>query len=101
MVRAPFDLLKDPHLCAREYWSWIEHPFIGSHPQPAAAYRENGLRYPVRSHPPTLGQHNEQVLLGLLKLSQVEFDRLLAAGIIGTAALPPHLRKARAAVGAN
>jgi len=101
VVRAPFDLLKDPHLCAREYWSWIEHPFIGSHPQPAAAYRENGVRYPVRSHPPTLGQHNEQVLLGLLNFSQLEFDRLLAAGIIGTAALPPHLRKARAAVGAN
>ena len=101
VVRTPFDLLKDSHLCEREYWSWIEHPFIGSHPQPAAAYREKGVRYPVRSHPPTLGQHNEQVLLGLLNLSQSEFDRLLAAGVIGTEALPPHLRKARAAVGVS
>ena len=101
VVRTPFDLLKDPHLCARDYWAWVDHPFIGVHPQPAAAYREAGQRYPVRSHPPTLGQHNEQVLRGLLKLPQAEIDRLSRIGVIGHEALPPHLRKARATVGAT
>jgi len=48
---------------------------------------------------PTLGEHNIPVLQDILGLSQTEIDKLAAAGIIGTRAVPPNLRKARAAVG--
>jgi len=54
----------------------------------------------VARHPaPTLGEHNMPVLRDILGLSQTEIDKLAAAGIIGTRAVPPNLRKARAAIG--
>jgi len=49
--------------------------------------------------PPTLGEHDMPVLRDILGLSQTEIDKLAAAGIIGTRAVPSNLRKARAAVG--
>jgi crotonobetainyl-CoA:carnitine CoA-transferase CaiB-like acyl-CoA transferase len=101
VVRAPYDLLQDPHLRARGFWTWIDHPFLGIHPQPAPAYRDRECPYPVPSHAPTLGQHNQEVLAGLLGLSQGEIDRLAQSHVIGTKALPPSMRKARAAVGAT
>lgn len=100
VVHATYDLLRDPHLCERGYWQWIDHPFYGRHPQPAPGYREDGIPYPVRAHAPTLGQHNQEVLGGLLNLSQAELDRLTQSGVIGTKAVPPSMRKARAATGA-
>jgi len=99
VVRVPFELLQDPHLCARNVWRWIEHPFLSRHPQPAPAYREAELPYPDPHHAPTLGQHNREVFVDLLHLPQDELDRLEASHIIGTKALPPNMRKARAAVG--
>jgi len=54
----------------------------------------------VARHPaPTLGEHDMPVLRDILGLSQTEIDKLAAAGIIGTRAVPPNLRKARAAIG--
>lgn len=101
VARAPYDLLRDPHLCARGFWAWIDHPFIGRHPQPVPAYRDSEVLCAVPRHPPTLGQHNQEVLNGLLGISQKEIDRLALSNVIGTKALPPSLRKARAAVGAK
>jgi crotonobetainyl-CoA:carnitine CoA-transferase CaiB-like acyl-CoA transferase len=99
VARPPLELLDDPHLKARHFWQWIDRAFVGSHPQPSPAYRE-GERPLVARHPaPTLGEHNIPVLQDILGLSQTEIDKLAAAGIIGTRAVPPNLRKARAAVG--
>jgi hypothetical protein len=47
----------------------------------------------------TLGQYNNEVLTGVLGLSKSEIDGLARDGVIGTEALPPHQRKARAAQG--
>ena len=67
--------------------------------QAIAAYRENDRPLAARHPAPTLGEHNIPVLRDILGLSQTEIDKLAAAGIIGTRAVPPNLRKARAAVG--
>jgi crotonobetainyl-CoA:carnitine CoA-transferase CaiB-like acyl-CoA transferase len=98
-VRHPRDLLDDPHLATRGFWQWIERAHVGRHPQPSAPYRENGTPIAVRTPAGTLGQHNDEVLGGVLGLSQVELDQLAADGIIGCEALPPAQRKARAATG--
>ncbi|MCC6535432.1 MAG: CoA transferase [Burkholderiales bacterium] len=100
-VRVPFDLPRDPHLTARGYWSWIEHPYIGRHPQPGPAYRDSDQPQPVPRHAPTLGEHNRQVLSDVLGLAQTEIERLAASGVIGTKASPPSMRKARAAIGVH
>lgn len=99
VVRVPFELLQDPHLRARSFWRWIDHPFIGRHPQPCPGYRDADLPYPDPVHAPTLGQHNTDVLPLLLQLSPAEMEALAERHVIGTKALPPSMRKARAAVG--
>jgi crotonobetainyl-CoA:carnitine CoA-transferase CaiB-like acyl-CoA transferase len=96
VARPPLELLDDPHLQARHFWQWIDRPFVGSHPP---AYREGEQPLLARHPAPTLGEHNIPVLQDILGLLQTEIDKLAAAGIIGTRAVPPNLRKARAAVG--
>ena len=41
-------------------------------------------RLPIRSAPPTLGEHNREILGGLLGLSDAEIEQLTRDGIIGT-----------------
>ena len=83
-VLAPVELLEDPHLKARNFWTWLERPFLGRHPQAAAPFREQGRPYPIVNHAPTLGQHNAEVLGGLLGLSAAEQADLARRDIIGT-----------------
>ena len=98
-VRHPMELLDDPHLEARGFWQWIERAYVGRHPQPSPPYREGGSPIAVRTPAATLGQHNEEVLGGLLGLSKAELARLAHNRVIGSEALPPAERKARAMTG--
>jgi crotonobetainyl-CoA:carnitine CoA-transferase CaiB-like acyl-CoA transferase len=95
-VRHPMELLDDPHLEARGFWQWIERAYVGRHPQPSPPYREDGCPIAVRTPAATLGQYNEEVLGGLLGLSKAELERLAGDSVIGSEALPPAQRKARA-----
>jgi len=98
-VRHPRDLLDDAHLAARRFWQWIDRAYVGRHPQPSAPYRENGSPIAVRIPATTLGQYNDEILGGLLGLSQAELEQLARDGVIGREALPPAQRKARAMTG--
>jgi crotonobetainyl-CoA:carnitine CoA-transferase CaiB-like acyl-CoA transferase len=98
-VRHPLDLIDDPHLKARGFWQWIDRAFVGRHPQPSAPYRDGAGPLPVRRPAGTLGECNEEVLGGVLGLGHAELERLARDGVIGTEALPPNQRKARALTG--
>ncbi len=98
-VRAPMDLIDDPHLTARGFWQWVDRLWVGRHPQPSAPWREADAPVPVRWPAATMGQYNEEVLGGLLGLSAAELGRLANADVIGTEALPADKRKARALTG--
>jgi crotonobetainyl-CoA:carnitine CoA-transferase CaiB-like acyl-CoA transferase len=98
-VRHPVELIDDPHLAARGFWQWIERAHVGRHPQPSAPYRDSGAPVTVTTPAATLGQYNEEVLAGILGLSRAEIERLARDGVIGTEALPPAQRKARAMTG--
>ncbi len=98
-VRSPFELQADPHLVARGFWQQVDRPFSGAHAQPSAPYREDDAPYAVRRPAPTLGQDNHAVLADLLGLSKDEIAALGEKGIIGTEAIPPAQRRARASVG--
>ncbi|MGY4430762.1 crotonobetainyl-CoA:carnitine CoA-transferase CaiB-like acyl-CoA transferase [Bradyrhizobium sp. F1.13.1] len=87
VARLPTDLLKDRHLGSRAFFQQIDHPFIGLHPQPSMPIREGAGPYVIRTAAPTLGQHNREILSGLLCLSDVEIAELLKEGVIGTAML--------------
>jgi crotonobetainyl-CoA:carnitine CoA-transferase CaiB-like acyl-CoA transferase len=81
-------LVEDPHLIERGFWHRIDRPFIGMHWQSSAAFREGSDAYPVRRAAPTLGQDNEAILCGRLGLSDEDYARLLATGVIGTVPKP-------------
>ncbi len=98
-VRHPMELLDDPHLKARGFWQWIERAYVGRHPQPSPPYRDEEAPIAVRTPAATLGQYNEEVLGGLLGLSTAELERLARDSVIGSEALPPAQRKARAMTG--
>ncbi len=88
-VSHPIDVLTDEHLCARGFWQWIERDVVGLQPNPSAPYRiisPQGATQAlsIRQPSPTLGQHNAEVLAGLLGLSADQLKALEADGVIGS-----------------
>jgi len=74
-------------LDTRGYYQELEHPITGAHRYPGWPFRitpgpVNHHRYP----PPTLGQHNDEVLGGL-GLTDTEIDDLRERKVIGETAL--------------
>lgn len=80
-------LLDDPHLIARSFWRRVERPYVGAAIAGSTFYRERGAAAPLRSAAPTLGQHNAEVLGGILGLSPERLATLAANGVIGTTAV--------------
>ncbi|VIO79092.1 CaiB/BaiF CoA transferase family protein [Bradyrhizobium ivorense] len=87
VARLPIDLLNDRHLRSRAFLQEVERALIGWHPQPSMPIREGAGPYAIRTAAPTLGQHNREVLSGLLGLSDAEMAQLASESIIGTAML--------------
>ncbi|WP_342723823.1 CoA transferase [Bradyrhizobium sp. B097] len=84
VARLPNDLLKDRHLRSRAFLQEVERAFVGWHLQPSMPVREGLLPYAIRKPAPTLGQHNREILSGLLGLSDTAIQQLTREGIIGT-----------------
>jgi len=75
----------DPHLAARGSWVELPHPKTKSWKQPASAWRLVEAKPLPRRHAPLFGEHNREILCGLLGLPASELESLAAAGIIGDA----------------
>jgi crotonobetainyl-CoA:carnitine CoA-transferase CaiB-like acyl-CoA transferase len=82
VLRAPA-MYGDPQLTAREYFVALENPKTGVRRYPGWPMRFSFAAAPHRSGPPTLGQHNAEVL-GALGVGPADLARLEADGIIGT-----------------
>lgn len=85
-------LLDNPHLEARDFWQWLDRAVVGKQPNPSAPYRINGARVAVRAPAPTMGQHNAEVLGGILGLDEKTLASLSQRGIIGTKPRMPGTR---------
>ncbi|MFA6265113.1 MAG: CoA transferase [Pseudolabrys sp.] len=70
----------DPQLGSRGYWQRVEHPELGNSLYASPPYRIDGERVEL-ARPPLLGEHNREILAGLLGLEEQEIDRLEAAGV--------------------
>jgi crotonobetainyl-CoA:carnitine CoA-transferase CaiB-like acyl-CoA transferase len=84
VARLPIELLQDSQLNARGFIQEVDRAFIGKHPQPSMPFREGAKPFAIRTAPPTLGEHNREILAGLLGLSDAEIEQLTREGIIGT-----------------
>ena len=81
-------LVNDPHLAAREFFWGIDHPEAGARRYAGQPVGMSATPARVHRPAPCLGQHNEQVLRGLLGLSADELDVLREKGVIGDRPLP-------------
>ncbi|MFN0088983.1 MAG: CaiB/BaiF CoA transferase family protein [Acidimicrobiales bacterium] len=83
-------VLADPHLNARGFWVDLPQPRMRRpFPQPASAWRFVEANPTLRSHAPLFGEHNREVLSGLLGVSDAELALLRAHGVIADAPLGP------------
>lgn len=83
-VLNPKEVLFDTHLRERGYWDLIDQPGAGRRPLP----KQLGARFSAmdprpRGHAPRLGEHNQEVLGGLLGLSEEELRGLEEEKVIG------------------
>ena len=84
-VADPCKLLEtNPQFQARGYFETPEHPVVGPMPLPSLPFRYASVDRWLRTPAPTLGQHNEPVLCGILGLSLDELHGLEDDGVIGT-----------------
>ncbi len=75
---------EDPQMQARDFWESVVHPVVGEHRYPGWPMRLSGSPAGwYRSPAPLLGQHNVEVLSGLLGLADDEIADLQASGVIG------------------
>ena len=82
-VRAPEQLLDDPHLHDRGFWKEVEHPEIGRsvvYPGEAAIY--NGSPWAISRRAPLIGEHNAEIFCDELGLSRGELSVLAESGVI-------------------
>jgi crotonobetainyl-CoA:carnitine CoA-transferase CaiB-like acyl-CoA transferase len=77
------DVLANPQFIAREYWQTIEDRELGlklTYPGPFARLSATPIAYKRR--PPRVGEHNREVYLGDLGLSDREVSDLIDQGVI-------------------
>jgi crotonobetainyl-CoA:carnitine CoA-transferase CaiB-like acyl-CoA transferase len=89
VTRRPSDLVTDPDYLERGFWRDLERQVVGVKPHPQTPWRFNGERGPLRSPSPLLGEHNHDVLGGILGLGADEIAALEAAGIVGDRPVAP------------
>ncbi|MFN8545089.1 MAG: CoA transferase [Candidatus Binatia bacterium] len=83
-VLKPVELLADPQLEARAMHKTLARAFVGEHRYPQFPIHFSDATCEQRFAAPTLGQHNAEVLTGLLGLTTEEIERLRAEQVIGT-----------------
>jgi len=89
VARLPTDLPGDPHLMKTGHWQPVVRRFMGPHLLPSVSYREGDaeMPYAIAQVAPTLGEHNAEVLGGLLGLDAAEIAKLRDDGVIGNVAV--------------
>jgi crotonobetainyl-CoA:carnitine CoA-transferase CaiB-like acyl-CoA transferase len=84
-VVSPSLVTENPQLMARGFFELLDHPRTGTgwYPRPPFAPLAGHSRWLLRT-PPTLGEHNEEVLRDLCGLTDADLARLTSAEVIGT-----------------
>lgn len=79
------ELFDDPHLSARGYFAEVDHRDAGSYRMPGPIWRSRRHTPTVRMPTYCLGEHNREILQGLLSVEDEELAVLEAGGVTGEA----------------
>src|SRR5690348_2291457 len=75
-------VFEEPQVKARGVKIELDHPAAGKLPLVASPMRFSGTPLEHRLAPPVLGQHTDEILRGLLALSERDIERLRSDGVI-------------------
>jgi formyl-CoA transferase len=92
-IHDELEALADPQLAARSWFRDLPTPGGGVHRYPGYQFKMRNTPDEVRSPPVRLGEHNEEIYLGLLGYERTEYDALVERGLVGTAYSPEVLAK--------
>jgi len=79
------ELLLDSHLKERGFIEVIDHPEVGKRPHAGMMFKLSKTPGNVRMPAPSMGEHNQFILQGILGLSDDELRRLEEEEVIGAA----------------
>jgi crotonobetainyl-CoA:carnitine CoA-transferase CaiB-like acyl-CoA transferase len=71
-VQTADDLLKCPHLAARDFWAELDHPATGRYRFPGELVKLSKTPLAIRRRSPLLGEHNDAVLAAELGFSAAD-----------------------------
>ena len=78
------DVIADPHFRARGMLVEVEHPKAGKMVSPNYPVQYSETTAEISSPSPLIGQHNREILTGLLYYSHEQVDELEKAGVLVT-----------------
>jgi crotonobetainyl-CoA:carnitine CoA-transferase CaiB-like acyl-CoA transferase len=81
-VQNCLDLHHDENLQGFGFWQWLDHKAMGSSPYEGLQHRLSRTPGELRSPAPTLGEHNDEILRGILGLSAADIARLQEEQVI-------------------
>jgi crotonobetainyl-CoA:carnitine CoA-transferase CaiB-like acyl-CoA transferase len=82
--RDPRLLYDHPQLVARGFHENMEHPVVGKVKIPLVPFRFASVDTWLRRRTPTLGEHNHELLVDVLGVSEADYRAYEEAGVIGT-----------------
>jgi crotonobetainyl-CoA:carnitine CoA-transferase CaiB-like acyl-CoA transferase len=82
VVQRSSDLANDPQLAHREFHRVFDHPEMGKVPYAGNQFRIDGYDAGPYSYAPLLGEHNKDVLQGMLEMSDEEVAHLVESGVV-------------------
>ena len=82
-VQTPTDLLGDPQLAHRGHFVRLDHPVLGALDHERVGFRLSEHEGAIRTTAPLLGQHDDDVLGGILGLAPAEIEGLRERGALG------------------
>jgi crotonobetainyl-CoA:carnitine CoA-transferase CaiB-like acyl-CoA transferase len=83
-VVEPARITRNPQLLDRGFIETLDHPVVGCHEVSGMPFRLSSYSGPwFRTPPPLLGQHNREILRGILGLSDARIEELRRNRIIG------------------
>jgi crotonobetainyl-CoA:carnitine CoA-transferase CaiB-like acyl-CoA transferase len=81
-VNSAQQVVRDPHLAARNYFCEVDQPGLGRVRQPGAPYHHSSTPWRIHRPAPGIGEHNHEIYAGELGLEEDALAALAAERVI-------------------